>query len=95
MKTAQLADWSGMWLDTLSLTMDATVVVGLRIGKIARGGPAGCDEARLMVSEKLRAALEMQAKLGSDLTSSPLRRGQDVLGHYGQIVHANRIRLSQ
>lgn len=94
MRTASLRDWSGIWLDTLSLSIDASAVVRLRLGKIALGGLAGRDEARLMVSEKIGAALEMQAKLGSDVTSSPLRCSQYVLKHYGRVVRANRTRLS-
>ena len=86
--------WTGVWLDSLVLSMDAATVIGLRLAKIALGGRAGSDEARLMVSEKISAGLELQAKLGSNMRFSPLRRSQDVLGHYGRVVRANRERLS-
>ena len=94
MSNSYLSGWPAVWLDMWALSVEAAAVVRLRLRKIARGGAAGESEARLMVSEKVLAAMQVQASLGADLITSPLSRSQTVLSHYGFVVRANRLRLS-
>jgi hypothetical protein len=69
-------------------------VIGLRTVKMAAGGADAAEEARLMVSEKMQAALELQAALVSGrLGGDPLAGTRKVLRHYRGKVKANRTRL--
>jgi hypothetical protein len=56
---------SNPWPSAMMLALDSQSVVGLRLFKLALGGPAALDEACLMVSEKVSAALEGSATLAS------------------------------
>lgn len=70
--------------------------MALRMTRIAAGGPAGAAEARLMVSEKLQAAMELQTRLMTGgLGHTPLLGTQGILKHYRGKVAANSKRLSR
>ncbi|ATY34674.1 hypothetical protein CVN68_15965 [Sphingomonas psychrotolerans] len=74
--------------------MEASAVIGLRTMKMAAGGTGAAEEARLMVSEKMQAALELQTALVSGrLGGDPLADTRKVLRHYRGKVKANRTRL--
>ncbi|TGX53735.1 hypothetical protein E5A73_12075 [Sphingomonas gei] len=74
--------------------MEASAVIGLRTARMATGGVDVAEETRLMVSEKMQAALELQAALVSGrLGSDPLAGTRKVLRHYSRKVKANRARL--
>lgn len=76
--------------------MDMSVVIPLRLARIAAGGPRGQQEAARMVQEKLtaNAALGMGLLTGSlGTTAEAIAKG--TLGHYGPRVSANRKRLSR
>ena len=82
-------------MDIWALGMEASTVIGLRSLKMTMGGAAAKAEAKLMVDEKIKAALAMQTalmmgKLGSD----PVRASGIVVKHYRRKVRANRQRLS-
>lgn len=53
----------GIWLtagfDMWQLGSEAGAVIALRMTRIAAGGPGGAAEVRLMISEKVRAAMEL------------------------------------
>jgi len=86
--------WFGIWLDALSLGLEAASVVGLRVLTIGAGGAAGLAEAQMMISEKIEAGLTLQAKAvtgGLGLTAFSAAMG--TLDHYRQKVLANRCRL--
>jgi hypothetical protein len=53
------------WQSAMMLALDSQSVVGLRLFKLALGGPAALDEACLMVSEKVMAALQGSLTLAS------------------------------
>lgn len=46
------------WFSAMLLGFEASEVIRLRMMRIACGGEDACEEAHLMVSEKIRAALE-------------------------------------
>jgi len=86
--------WTNAGLDAWALSMEASAVIGLRVAKMAVGGPAAGSEAFLMLSEKMQSAMELQSALVTGrLGSTPLAGTQKVLRHYRRKVKANRKRL--
>ncbi|WP_240700150.1 hypothetical protein [Sphingomonas gei] len=86
--------WASAGIDAWTLGMEASAVIGLRTARMATGGVDVAEETRLMVSEKMQAALELQAALVSGrLGSDPLAGTRKVLRHYSRKVKANRARL--
>lgn len=86
----------GTALDMLALCADAAAVVGLRTARIAAGGRPGAAEARLMVTEKIAAAVELQlglitGKFGKD----PRGIHAELIRHVHREVRANRKRLGR
>lgn len=73
---------------------DAAAVIQLRVAKIARGGAAGKREAKLMVSEKVRAALHIQRALVTGrLGCLPGKVAKATFAYYAGKIRANRRRL--
>lgn len=94
MRRKRLNPWVGIGLDAWRLGLDASSVIGLRVLKIAAGGPEGDAESKRMVEEKMQSGLELQAKAFSGgLGSSPEGATSAVLAHYRRKVSANRRRL--
>ena len=88
--------WLTAGLDTLKLGAEASAVVGLRVARMAAGGDAGLHEAGLMVTEKVGAALELQAMLvQQSMRLTPLAGTQKAIRHYRRKVAANKRRLSR
>lgn len=86
--------WQSLGLDAWTLGLEASSVIALRTAKVLSGGDANGDEARLMVSEKLAVALEVQsAMLSGALGGSPSAATKKVIGTYTRKVRANRKRL--
>jgi hypothetical protein len=73
----------------MMLAVEANSVIALRLVKLMRGGRAARREARLMVSEKIAAALEASANLMTGAS------GHDVVRRYRQHVAANAKRLGK
>lgn len=88
--------WFELGMDAFALGVEAQAVVALRMMKFAAGGPAAASEATQMISEKLIAAAEIQAKVANGLLSgtSHLTPARTV-AHYRRKVRANRRRLSK
>lgn len=88
--------WFGVGLQAWSLGLEASTVIGLRVLKIAQGGPAAEAEARRMIEEKAEAAaaLQLQALTGA-LGVTPAKVSARALAHYRRKVRANRRRLSK
>lgn len=94
-KANSKVSWFDVWLDTWSLGLEASSVIGLRVMKIAAGGAAGQAEAQRMVSEKIDANLALQAQaITGGLGISPLGVAAKTLRHYKKKVRANRKRLA-
>lgn len=76
------------------LAAEASLVVPLRLARLARGGQPASREAELMVSEKAEAlAALQQAWQGGDLGSGPVELADVAVRHYLGYVRANRRRL--
>jgi hypothetical protein len=68
-------------LALMCLTLELSQVIGLRIMKLSRGGREAWDEARLMLSEKIDAAVESGATLALG-------------GSYRSVLELYRIRVA-
>lgn len=93
---ARLNPWLRMSMDAWTLGLEASTVAGLRTMKIAAGGAAGQAEAQRMISEKIQAGMELQARaltggLGMTVPSAAAR----TMSHYRRKVRANHRRLTK
>ena len=86
--------WLGVVADCWQLGAEASLVVPLRLARLACGGARADAEAQLMVSEKVAAhsALMRDACSGS-LGSSAPEMASRITRHYLRHVRANRKRL--
>jgi hypothetical protein len=73
----------------MMLALESNGVIALRMMKLMRGGRSARREAKLMVSEKVRAAVEASANLAAGAS------GDDIVHRYRQHVAANAKRLSK
>jgi len=90
------AAWMKVGFDAWMFGAEAGTVMALRTARIAAGGSAGATEAELMVTEKVRAAMELQVRfLTGGLGTTPLSGTQATLKHYQRKVAANSKRLSR
>jgi hypothetical protein len=81
--------WIGLSLDALQLHVEAQRVIGLRMMKLAQGGPAAQAEARRMVTEKTSAMAEAALTLAAGGSAAKVMR------RYRTHVRANQRRLSR
>lgn len=87
--------WMKAGMDMWMLGAEAGSVMALRVARIATGGSAGAAEAELMVTEKVRAAIEVQTRLMTGaLGVTLLEATQGTLKHYRRRVAANNKRLT-
>lgn len=87
--------WFNIGLETWVLGAEASVVMALRTSKVLLGGRSGSREARLMISEKMTSAAELQGELWlGSFGADPTRTAEKMLGYYRRKVRANRRRLS-
>lgn len=84
-----LMNWWKVSADLAMANLEAHRVIGLRLAKLAAGGPAAKREARRMVVEKIAASAEAGLALASGRTP------QSVLKRYRTIMRANGKRLSK
>lgn len=88
------ADWMKIGFDSWMLGMEASTVIGLRLTKLAAGGPAASVEAQRMVAEKMQAAWELQVAAATGrLGNTPHAQASKALKHYRRKVRANAKRL--
>ena len=86
--------WVGLSLDAWALSAEASAVIGLRMMKLVAGGVAAEAEAQRMVSEKVEAALALQAlALRGGLGVTTHGAAAKSIAHYRRKVRANRRRL--
>ena len=83
------ADESACLTDTVMLGVEAQRVIGLRLAAIARGGPTAEAETRLMVTEKMKAALDAANMLARGAST------RSVISFYRSRVQANVRRLTR
>jgi hypothetical protein len=87
--------WVRIALSAWALGFEASSVIGLRVMKIAAGGPAAEAETRLMFREKFQAGLAIQGKvLSGALGKTAHTATSRALAHYRRKVRSNRRRLT-
>jgi hypothetical protein len=92
MKSCNL--WLGAALDCWLIGAEASLVVPLRLARLARGGKHAGTEARLMVEEKLHAHGTLLGDLaGGRLGASSAEVISASAAHYLRLVRQNRRRL--
>lgn len=96
MARARSNPWIGIGFDAWRLGLEASAVIGLRTWAIAQGGAAAQAESELMVSEKIKAGMALQAMaLSGRLGTTPASASARTLAHYQRKVSANRRRLTK
>ena len=93
--TPKKPNWFDIGMDAWALAAESNMVIAMRIGSLAQGGPAAVREAERMVTEKFAANLV----LGCDLVTGKLGNSPEAIvsgsiAHYSKSVVANRKRLS-
>ena len=78
-----------MFHSRLKLGFEANHVVGLRVARMMLGGRSARREARLMVTEKMAAALEANNRMIAGASAD------EIIRMYRQRVAANARRLSK
>ena len=76
------------WYSTAMLALEANHVIALRLSKLAFGGLEARSEAKLMITEKIDAAVEVGYSLLNNGDVSA------VVARYREHVSANADRLS-
>lgn len=84
-----ILSWFKLVRESALLALDAQQVIGLRVMKIAGGGPAAQSEAVRMITEKVAAAAEAVGTLPIDPS------GRRAVRRYRTRVKANRRRLTR
>ena len=85
----KVADESACVFDILMLATEAQRVIGLRMADLASGGPAAQLETRLMVTEKMQAALQAANMLARGAAT------RSVISFYRSRVRSNVRRLTR
>jgi hypothetical protein len=88
-KARSFADDSACVFDILMLAAEAQHVINLRLAALARGGPAAELETRLMVTEKMKAALDAAGMLARGAST------RSVISFYRSHVRSNVRRLTR
>ena len=83
------ADHSACIFDIMMLAAEAQHVINLRLAALARGGPAADQETRLMVTEKMKAALDAAGMLARGAST------RSVISFYRSRVRVNVRRLTR
>jgi hypothetical protein len=83
-------------LDAFVLGIEAQQVIALRMAKFAMGADPNGDEARLMVTEKAKAAMEAQIGVVEAMVKGDVAGASDrAMAVYRREVRANRRRLTR
>lgn len=86
--------WFSVGMDAWALAAESNMVIAMRMGALAFGGPSALKEAERMVSEKLSANMALGADIVTGkLGDSPEQIISGSIAHYSRSVTANRRRL--
>ncbi len=93
---AKTANWLNISMDAWALAAESNIVIAMRVGQMAFGGPTAAREAQRMVTEKVEANMA----LGLDLMTGKFGMQPEAIisgsiAHYSKSVVANRQRLGQ
>lgn len=89
-------DWLSIAADCWWLGAESTMVIPLRLTRLALGGKGACAEAKLMVTEKIEAHGKLaRALAGGEIGTGAKAITAGVVSHYLGYVRGNRVRLLQ
>ena len=92
--TPKNPNWFDIGMDAWALAAESNMVIAMRIGSLAQGGPAAVQEVERMVTEKVAANIALGCDLMTGkLGSSPEAIISGSIAHYAKSVVANRKRL--
>lgn len=90
------ANWFSVGMDAWALAVESNMVIAMRMGTMAMGGPAAAKEAERMVSEKVASNIALGFDLATGkhgLSAEQITSGS--IAHYSKSVKANRRRLGK
>lgn len=94
--TTKSPNWFDISMDAWALAAESNMVIAMRMGSLAFGGPTAAREAERMVSEKVAASMALGLDLMTGkLGSSPEAIMSGSIAHYSKSVVANRKRLAK
>ena len=92
----KMPNWTRLLTDSVKLGVSANHVIALRMAKLAHGGAAARAESKLMVDEKVRAAMDANMEAArSIMTGHAHLAPTRALSIYQKRVHKNLSRLSK
>ena len=92
--TPKTPNWFDIGMDAWALAAESNMVIAMRMGSLALGGPDAAREAERMVTEKVAAHVALGCDLmNGKLGSSPEAIVSGSIAHYSKTVVANRKRL--
>lgn len=88
------ANWSSLAVEGWYLSVEASVVIGMRLVMFTTWDSKAQREADLMVAEKISAVLELQIRaITGGLGATPYAALSKSTAHYRKAVSSNRRRL--
>jgi hypothetical protein len=96
MRRYRRKSWSSLWADTVLLGVEAQMVMGLRLAKLAWAKRGRKAEQRLMIREKAKAAGDAQLAIAkSIMTGAGDSAHSKVVKLYRRRVRSNLRRLGR
>ena len=93
--TMNCKSWTDLWFDSAALAFEASEVMALRLNRLAMLDSVAMQEAQLMVTEKVAAAMELNVlALTGRLGRTPDRQARGTVGRLRTKVARNRRRLT-
>jgi len=92
----KMPNWTRLLTDSVKLGVSANHVIALRMAKLARGDAAARAESKLMLDEKVKAAIDANIETArSIMTGQGHLAPTRALSVYQKRVHKNLSRLSK
>lgn len=92
---SKMPNWTRLLTDSVKLGVSANHVIALRMAKLAHGDAAAHAESKLMLDEKVRAAIDANLEAArSIMTGQAHLAPTRALSVYQKRVHKNLSRLS-
>jgi hypothetical protein len=92
----KMPNWTRLWTDSVKLGVSANHVIALRMAKLAHGDAAARAESKLMVDEKVKAAIDANIEAARSIMAGQAHLAPTrALSIYQRRVHKNLSRLSK
>jgi hypothetical protein len=92
----KMPNWTRLLTDSVKLSVSANHVIALRMAKLAHGDAAARAESKLMVDEKVKAAIDANIEAARSIMAGQAHLAPTrALSIYQKRVHKNLSRLSK